>query len=92
MCYRFDAAKHMWPADMKAILDRLDNLPTGQGFAAGARAFVYQEVIDFGKNLCLLSSMGAFDPNILNRAMRRFSALSSTALLGAQNSENLNKF
>ena len=48
---RFDAAKHIWPADLKAILDRLDNLPTDQGFPVGARAFVYQEVIDFGENL-----------------------------------------
>ena len=47
---RFDAAKHMWPADMKAILDRLDNLPTAHGFPQGARVFVYQEVQDFGNS------------------------------------------
>ena len=81
----------MWPSDMKAILDRLDNLPTGQGFTAGARAFVYQEVIDFGKNLSSLASMREFDRNILNTDMRGFAALSSTAM-SAMNSENLNKF
>ena len=42
---RIDAAKHMWPQDLKAIFDRLDDLPTSAGFASGARPFIYQEVI-----------------------------------------------
>lgn len=46
--FRFDASKHMWPGDLKAIADRLNNLPTDKGFPAGARAFIYQEVIDLG--------------------------------------------
>lgn len=45
--FRFDASKHMWPGDMKAIIDSLDNLPT-QWFRAGSRPFVVQEVIDMG--------------------------------------------
>jgi alpha-amylase len=38
----------MWPADMKAIFDQLNNLPTDQGFPAGSKPFVFQEVIDLG--------------------------------------------
>ncbi|CAL8142688.1 unnamed protein product [Orchesella dallaii] len=44
--FRVDAAKHMWPGDMKAVLDRLTNLPTEHGFSAGARPLIYQEVIE----------------------------------------------
>ncbi|ODN02193.1 Pancreatic alpha-amylase [Orchesella cincta] len=44
--FRVDAAKHMWPEDMKATLDRLNNLPTEHGFPAGARPLIYQEVIE----------------------------------------------
>lgn len=43
---RIDAAKHMWPADIKAMLDGLNELPTDQGFPAGSKMYVYQEVID----------------------------------------------
>ncbi|CAL8072293.1 unnamed protein product [Orchesella dallaii] len=46
--FRIDASKHMWPADMKAILDKLDNLSVQHGFTANARPFVVQEVIDLG--------------------------------------------
>jgi alpha-amylase len=44
--FRVDAAKHMWPADMGEIFKRLHNLNTEHGFAANARPFIYQEVID----------------------------------------------
>jgi alpha-amylase len=46
--FRVDAAKHQWPADMLAIFGGLNNLNTQFGFPAGAKAFVYQEVIDLG--------------------------------------------
>ncbi|XP_055842892.1 alpha-amylase 1-like [Episyrphus balteatus] len=46
--FRLDAAKHMWPHDMEAILNSLDDLNTEQGFAPGSRPFIYQEVIDNG--------------------------------------------
>ncbi|CAG7825995.1 unnamed protein product [Allacma fusca] len=46
--FRIDAAKHVWPEDLKVIFDRLNNLPTDHGFPSGARAFVVQEVIDNG--------------------------------------------
>uniref|UniRef100_A0A8C5JQN3 alpha-amylase n=1 Tax=Junco hyemalis TaxID=40217 RepID=A0A8C5JQN3_JUNHY len=42
--FRIDAAKHMWPADVKAILDKLEDLNT-QWFPAGTKPFIYQEVI-----------------------------------------------
>nr|XP_021410410.1 pancreatic alpha-amylase [Lonchura striata domestica] len=45
--FRIDAAKHMWPADVKAILDKLEDLNT-QWFPAGTKPFIYQEVIDLG--------------------------------------------
>ncbi|KAK3099826.1 hypothetical protein FSP39_010394 [Pinctada imbricata] len=38
--FRVDAAKHMWPNDMKAIQERVKNLPEG------GRPFFYHEVID----------------------------------------------
>lgn len=47
--FRVDAAKHMWPADLKAIYDSVKNLNTAHGFTEGARPFIYQEVIDLGK-------------------------------------------
>lgn len=45
--FRVDAAKHMWPGDIEAILGRLDFLNT-QWFPAGTRAYIFQEVIDLG--------------------------------------------
>jgi alpha-amylase len=38
----------MWPGDMEAILSRVGNLNTDFGFPAGARPYVYMEVIDLG--------------------------------------------
>ncbi|RLV63965.1 hypothetical protein DV515_00017735 [Chloebia gouldiae] len=45
--FRIDAAKHMWPGDIKGFLDKLHNLNT-QWFSEGTRPFIYQEVIDLG--------------------------------------------
>ncbi|XP_010122825.1 PREDICTED: alpha-amylase 2B-like, partial [Chlamydotis macqueenii] len=45
--FRIDAAKHMWPGDVKAILDKLKDLNT-KWFPAGTKPFIYQEVIDLG--------------------------------------------
>ena len=44
--FRLDAAKHMWPGDIKAILDKLHNLNT-QWFSAGSRPFIFQEVKEY---------------------------------------------
>ncbi|XP_003704434.3 alpha-amylase isoform X2 [Megachile rotundata] len=46
--FRIDAAKHMWPADLRVIYSRLKNLNTKHGFPQGARPYIYQEVIDYG--------------------------------------------
>lgn len=43
-----DAAKHMWPEDLKVIYSRLKNLSVAHGFPAQLRPFIYQEVIDLG--------------------------------------------
>lgn len=45
--FRLDASKHMWPEDIKAILDKLNNL-NGNWFPEGSRPFIFQEVIDLG--------------------------------------------
>jgi len=44
---RIDAAKYMWPRDIEAILSQLNDLPTDQGFPAGSKLFVFQEVVDY---------------------------------------------
>lgn len=46
--FRVDAAKHMWPEDLKEIYNRLDNLNTQHGFRPNARAYFYQEVTKGG--------------------------------------------
>lgn len=43
--FRVDAAKHMWPADLKVIYAKLNDLST-EFFAARTKPFIYQEVID----------------------------------------------
>lgn len=42
--FRIDAAKHMWPGDIKAFLDKLNTLNT-RWFPSGTKPFIYQEVI-----------------------------------------------
>ena len=41
--FRIDAAKHMWPADIVAMMHRLKNLNT-YWFPANTRPYVFQEV------------------------------------------------
>ncbi|KAF7996387.1 hypothetical protein HCN44_002019 [Aphidius gifuensis] len=43
--FRIDAAKHMWPEDLKVIYSRLHDLSTTSGFAKDSKPFIYQEVI-----------------------------------------------
>ncbi|RLU18783.1 hypothetical protein DMN91_009140 [Ooceraea biroi] len=45
---RVDAAKHMWPRDLKVIYSRLKNLNPQHDFAVGAQPYIFQEVIDYG--------------------------------------------
>jgi len=47
--FRVDAAKHMWPQDLEVIYNRVRNLNTAFGFAAGTRPFIFQEVIWHGE-------------------------------------------
>lgn len=46
--FRVDAAKHMWPYDMKEIFDRVKTLNTDHGFKPNSKAYIAMEVIDFG--------------------------------------------
>jgi len=41
--FRVDAVKHMWPGDVQAIYDSLNDLNTSAGFAAHTRPFIYNE-------------------------------------------------
>ncbi|CAH1799689.1 unnamed protein product [Owenia fusiformis] len=47
--FRVDAAKHMWPDDMKTLFASLHNLNT-KWFPIGSRPFVAMEVIDNGEH------------------------------------------
>ncbi|PSN30052.1 Alpha-amylase A [Blattella germanica] len=40
----------MWPEDLEYIYNHVNDLNTEHGFAAGSRAFIYQEVIDWGND------------------------------------------
>jgi hypothetical protein len=44
----------MWPEELKAIIDGLEDLPTDQGFLRGSTPFIFQEVIDLGMDLIKL--------------------------------------
>ncbi|CAO1327181.1 unnamed protein product [Diamesa serratosioi] len=46
--FRVDAAKHMWPSDLKIIYNSLQTLNSSFGFTPEAYPFIYQEVIDNG--------------------------------------------
>ncbi|XP_014242203.1 alpha-amylase A isoform X2 [Cimex lectularius] len=46
--FRIDAAKHMWPSDLKAIYNSLKDLNQNFGHPQGSKPFIYQEVIDEG--------------------------------------------
>lgn len=50
--FRIDAAKHMWPGDIRAFLDKLHDLNT-QWFSAGTKPFIYQEVFSMFFSFCL---------------------------------------
>lgn len=45
--FRFDAAKHMWPGDISAVLGKLKNVREDV-FGPNRRPFVFNEVIDLG--------------------------------------------
>ena len=47
--FRVDASKHMWPADLKEIINKLHNLNT-EFFPANGKPFFYHEVIYYGGN------------------------------------------
>lgn len=48
MNFRVDAAKHIWPNDLKVIYSRLKNLNSEHHFDVDARPYIFQEVIDYG--------------------------------------------
>ncbi|XP_076063077.1 alpha-amylase-like isoform X2 [Oratosquilla oratoria] len=48
MGFRVDAAKHMWPEDLRAIQGLTKDLNPDQGFPTGTRPYFFFEVIDMG--------------------------------------------
>ncbi|KAK8732749.1 hypothetical protein OTU49_006906 [Cherax quadricarinatus] len=44
--FRVDAAKHMWPEDLQAMMDMTHDLNTDQGFPSNTRPFFMLEVVD----------------------------------------------
>jgi len=46
--FRVDAAKFMWPQDVLAMMQGMKTLNPKYGFAADAKPFVYQQVVDYG--------------------------------------------
>lgn len=46
--FRVDAAKHMWPQDLKEIYSRIKTLNTEHGFKPNTKPFIAQEVIYLG--------------------------------------------
>lgn len=47
--FRIDAAKHMWPADLKFIYNRLNRL-SRKAFLPNSKPFIYQEVTGSGQD------------------------------------------
>ncbi|XP_068633517.1 alpha-amylase 2-like [Battus philenor] len=45
---RIDAAKHMWPNDLREIYKHLHHLNTDFGFPPNTKPYIYQEVIYYG--------------------------------------------
>jgi len=41
--FRVDAAKHMWPGDLHAIYETLNDLNTAFGFSPNTRPFIFNE-------------------------------------------------
>lgn len=48
--FRVDAAKHMWPTDLRAIYGGIKNLSSAHGFLSGSSVYIAQEVIDMSKD------------------------------------------
>lgn len=48
--FRVDAAKHMWPGDLRSIYSELKRLNTRHGFPPNAYPYIAQEVIDLSMN------------------------------------------
>ncbi|TMW52953.1 hypothetical protein DOY81_001986 [Sarcophaga bullata] len=46
--FRIDAAKYMWPIDLKNIYQQLKDLSKEFDFEPKSRPFIYQDVFDFG--------------------------------------------
>ncbi|XP_033213233.1 alpha-amylase-like [Belonocnema kinseyi] len=44
--FRIDAAKHIYPEDLKVIYARLNDLNTEHGYSPNSRAFIFHEIID----------------------------------------------
>ncbi|XP_068909729.1 alpha-amylase-like [Tenebrio molitor] len=59
--FRVDAARHMWPSDLKNIYSRLKNLETKHGFPENSRPFIYQEVSNMDREYSSLGALVEFN-------------------------------
>ncbi|EEZ98454.1 alpha-amylase [Tribolium castaneum] len=59
--FRIDAARHMWPSDLREIYSNLKNLNTEFGFAENLRPFIYQEVPTMDKEYTKLGALVEFN-------------------------------
>lgn len=48
--FRLDAAKHMWPKDLRQIFGAVKDLSPEFGFPPNSRPFVISELVDFGSS------------------------------------------
>lgn len=77
----------MWPADVEAIVNRLNNLNTAY-FPAGSRPFITQEVIDLGSE-----AIGKYEYTHIGTVTEfRFSAEIGKAFRGGNQLRYLNNF
>lgn len=44
--FSINDAKYMWPKDLAAIYENLNNLSTAHGFPEGARPYIYHSITD----------------------------------------------
>lgn len=49
--FRIDAAECIWPNDLEFIFNNLKPLNVDHGFPEGARAYIFQEVTDYGNQV-----------------------------------------
>lgn len=58
--FRLDAAKHMWPGDIKAVLDKLHNLNTKWFSQGSISAFIINPSVSLQNNVKIIQDIFPF--------------------------------